>query len=179
MDQLIRRKKGRVTIEGFCIWCGNSCSSFRTSNYVVKILLIILPSFTVKKILGIPPEWRSGFRGHQKNGMWVLKARGKCPRGFNFMRDLVLNAQDISKASMKNERLLAPKSLVKTCWNGNLHSNIEVKWNATNNITDLVAQAAKMGYPSHSVNRSCWSSNLFQELFQAGQKYGVKYYMVY
>ncbi|WP_034550254.1 PolC-type DNA polymerase III [Carnobacterium funditum] len=164
MDQIIEEER-RVTIEGFVFDVEIRVLRSERQLLIVKIT-DYSSSFTVKKFSNTPED-EAAFAAIKK-GMWV-KARGSVQED-NFMRDLVLNAQDISESFHEERKDMAPKDSKRV--EMHLHSNMS-QMDATNNITDLVAQAAKWGHPAIAITDHAGAQS-FPDAFQAGQKYGVK-----
>ncbi|MGB3161175.1 MAG: PolC-type DNA polymerase III [Carnobacterium sp.] len=164
MDQIIEEER-RVTIEGYVFDVEIRVLRSERQLLIVKIT-DYTSSFTVKKFSNTPED-EAAFAAIKK-GMWV-KARGSVQED-NFMRDLVLNAQDISESFHEERKDNAPEGKKRV--EMHLHSNMS-QMDATNNITDLVAQAAKWGHPAIAITDHAGAQS-FPDAYQAGQKYGVK-----
>ena len=164
MDQIIEEER-RVTIEGYVFDVEIRVLRSERQLLIVKIT-DYTSSFTVKKFSNTPED-EAAFAAIKK-GMWV-KARGSIQED-NFMRDLVLNAQDISETFHEERKDTSPEGDKRV--EMHLHSNMS-QMDATNNITDLVAQAAKWGHPAIAITDHSGAQS-FPDAFQAGQKYGVK-----
>ncbi|WP_313470239.1 PolC-type DNA polymerase III N-terminal domain-containing protein, partial [Carnobacterium sp.] len=142
MDQILEEER-RVTIEGFVFDVEIRVLRSERQLMIIKIT-DYTSSFTVKKFSN-SPEDEAAFAALKK-GMWV-KARGSVQED-NFMRDLVLNAQDITECFHEERKDTAAEGQKRV--EMHLHSNMSTM-DATNNMTDLVAQAAKWGHPAIAI----------------------------
>ncbi|MCA9765648.1 MAG: PolC-type DNA polymerase III [Carnobacterium sp.] len=164
MDQVIEEER-RVTIEGYVFDVEIRVLRSERQLLIVKIT-DYSSSFTVKKFSNTPED-EAAFAAIKK-GMWI-KARGSVQED-NFMRDLVLNAQDLSESFHEERKDLAPQGDKRV--EMHLHSNMS-QMDATNNITDLVAQAAKWGHPAIAITDHAGAQS-FPDAFHAGKKHGIK-----
>ncbi|MGX7395554.1 PolC-type DNA polymerase III [Carnobacterium mobile] len=164
MDQILEEER-RVTIEGFVFDVEIRVLRSERQLMIIKIT-DYTSSFTVKKFSN-SPEDEAAFAALKK-GLWV-KARGSVQED-NFMRDLVLNAQDITECFHEERKDTAAEGHKRV--EMHLHSNMSTM-DATNNVTDLVAQAAKWGHPAIAITDHAGAQS-FPDAFHAGQKHGVK-----
>ena len=103
-----------------------------------------------------------------KQGMWV-RARGSVQED-SFMRDLTINAYDINEISHATRQDTAPADQKRV--ELHLHSNMSAM-DATNTVSDFVAQAAKWGQPAIAITDHS-GAQAFPEAFAAGQKNKIK-----
>lgn len=164
MDQVTEEER-RVTIEGFVFDVEIRVLRSERQLLIVKIT-DYTSSFAVKKFSN-SPEDEAAFASIQK-GMW-LRARGSVQED-SFMRDLVMNAQDITE--WKHEERKDTSNEEEKRVELHLHSNMS-QMDATNSVTDLVAQAAKWGHPAVAVTDHAGAQS-FPDAFNAGKKNGIK-----
>ncbi|MEG0293374.1 PolC-type DNA polymerase III [Enterococcus sp.] len=103
-----------------------------------------------------------------KKGMW-LKVRGSVQED-TFMRDLVMNGQDIIEVAHENRKDYGPEGKKRV--ELHLHSNMSTM-DATNSISDLVAQAGKWGHKAIAITDH-GGAQAYPDAHQAGKKAGVK-----
>ena len=103
-----------------------------------------------------------------KKGMWV-RVRGSVKED-NFSHELTIQAQDIMEVSHETRKDYAKEDEKRI--ELHLHSNMSTM-DATNSITDLVAQAGKWGHPAIAITDH-GGAQAFPEAHQAGKKAGVK-----
>lgn len=103
-----------------------------------------------------------------KKGKWV-RVRGSVQED-TFMRDLVVNARDIQEVRVPERQDRAPENEKRA--ELHLHTNMS-QMDATNSITDFVAQAAKWGHSAIAVTDHA-VAQAYPEAHAAGQKHGVK-----
>ncbi|ALV21155.1 PolC-type DNA polymerase III [Carnobacterium antarcticum] len=164
MDQIVEEER-RVTIEGYVFDVDIRVLRSERQIMIVKIT-DYTSSFSVKKFSN-SPEDEAAFAAIKK-GMWI-RARGSVQED-NFMRDLVLNAQDITECFHEDRQDTAPEGDKRV--EMHLHSNMS-QMDATNNVTDLVTQAAKWGHPAVAITDHAGAQS-FPDAFHAGKKHGIK-----
>ena len=103
-----------------------------------------------------------------KVGQWV-KVKGNVQED-SYMRDLVINAYDINEVKHEGRKDTAPEDEKRV--ELHLHSNMSMM-DATNSISDFVAQAAKWGQKAIAITDHS-TLQAFPEAHSAGQKNGVK-----
>lgn len=103
-----------------------------------------------------------------KNGMWI-KVRGNVQED-NYMRDLAINAYDINEVSHESRKDTAPENEKRV--ELHVHSNMSMM-DATNSISDYVAQAAKWGHKAIAITDH-GTLQAFPEAHSAGKKNGIK-----
>lgn len=103
-----------------------------------------------------------------KVGQWV-KVKGNVQED-SYMRDLVINAYDINEVKHEGRKDTAPENEKRV--ELHLHSNMSMM-DATNSISDFVAQAAKWGQKAIAITDHS-TLQAFPEAHSAGQKNGVK-----
>ncbi len=160
----IVEEERRVTIEGMIF--DKEVRELRSKR---KILILKMTdytsSFSVKKFSN--NETDEAIFDAIKINSWV-KVRGSVQED-TFMRDLVMNAQDIQEVSHpKRQDTHEGKKRVEL----HLHTNMS-QMDATNSITDFVKQAKDWGHTAIAVTDH-GGAQAFPEAYQAGQKSGVK-----
>ena len=103
-----------------------------------------------------------------KPGKWI-KARGSVQED-TYMRDLTINAYDIMEVHHEERQDTAPEDQKRVEFH--LHTNMS-QMDATNSISDYVAQAAKWGQKAIAVTDH-GGLQAFPEAHTAGQKNNVK-----
>ena len=105
-------------------------------------------------------------------GSWV-KVRGSVQED-TFMRDLVMNAQDLIevKHEIRKDYALEGEKRVEL----HLHSNMSTM-DATNNISDLVAQAGKWGHKAIAITDHGGARKLSQMPIMRVKKLALRFYM--
>ena len=99
----------------------------------------------------------------------MLKVRGSIQED-TFVRDLVMNAQDIIEVKHAPRKDYAPDDEKRV--ELHVHSNMSTM-DATNSISDLVAQAGKWGHKAIAITDH-GGAQAFPEAHSAGKKAGVK-----
>lgn len=164
MDQIIEEER-RVTVEGYVF--DKEIRELRSKR---KILILKITdytsSFAVKK-------FSNGEKDEQifeaiKVGSW-LKVRGSVQED-TFMRDLVMNGQDIVEVKHDVRKDYAPEGQKRV--ELHLHSNMSTM-DATASMSDYVAQAAKWGHSAIAITDHAGAQS-FPEAHSAGKKHGVK-----
>ncbi len=123
-------------------------------------------SFTVKKFSRGDED--EAIFAAMKKGIWV-KVKGSVQED-NFMRDLVVNARDMQEVKHAARQDTAPEGQKRV--ELHLHSNMS-QMDATNSISDYVAQAAKWGQKAIAITDHA-ALQAFPEAHAAGNKNGVK-----
>ncbi|PIO84397.1 PolC-type DNA polymerase III [Loigolactobacillus backii] len=123
-------------------------------------------SFTVKKFSRTDEDEQ--LFAAMKPGIWV-KVKGSIQED-NFMRDLVLNGRDIQQIKHQERLDQAPEGEKRV--ELHLHTNMS-QMDATNNISEYVAQAAKWGQTAVAVTDHA-AVQAFPEAHTAGLKNNVK-----
>lgn len=98
-----------------------------------------------------------------------VKVRGSVQED-TFMRDLVMNAQDLIEVAHESRKDYASEDRKRV--ELHLHSNMSTM-DATNSISDLVAQAGKWGHKAIAITDHGGAQS-FPDAHQAGKKAGVK-----
>lgn len=161
----ILEEERRVTLEGFIF--DKEVRELRSKR---KILILKITdytsSFIVKKFSNNEKD-EQVFDAISK-GSWV-KVRGSIQED-TFMRDLVMNAQDLIEVKHPPRKDYAPadKKRVEL----HLHSNMSTM-DATNNVGDFVTQAAKWGHKAIAITDHA-GAQAFPDAHSAGKKHGVK-----
>ena len=103
-----------------------------------------------------------------KKGIWV-RVRGSVQED-TFMRDLVINARDVNEVKVPERKDYAPDNEKRV--ELHLHSNMS-SMDATNSVSDLVAQAAKWGHKAIAITDHA-TAQAYPDAHAAGQKHGIK-----
>ncbi|AEB29776.1 DNA polymerase III PolC [Carnobacterium sp. 17-4] len=164
MDQIVEEER-RVTIEGYVFDVEVRVLRSERQLLILK-MTDYTSSFSVKKFSN-SPEDEAAFAAVKK-GMWI-RVRGSVQED-NFMRDLVLNAQDITEWDHETRKDTAPEDNKRV--ELHLHSNMS-QMDATNTVVDLVDQAAKWGHKAVAITDH-FGAQSFPDAFHAGQKNGIK-----
>ena len=161
----IIEEERRVTIQGYVF--DKEVRELRSKR---KILILKITdytsSFSVKKFSNNEKDEQI-FEAIAK-GSWV-KVRGSVQED-TFMRDLVMNAQDLIEVKHEIRKDYAPEGEKRV--ELHLHSNMSTM-DATNNISDLVAQAGKWGHKAIAITDH-GGAQAFPDAHHAGEKAGVK-----
>lgn len=164
MSEIIEEER-RVTIEGYVF--DKEIRVLRSERQIMILKITDYTSSFSVKMFSNSPEDEAAFAALQK-GMWV-RARGSVQED-SFMRDLVMSARDVTEWKHEARKDTAAEGDKRV--ELHLHSNMS-QMDATNNITDLVAQAAKWGQPAIAITDHGGAQS-FPDAFHAGQKHGVK-----
>ncbi len=161
----ILEEERRVTIQGYIF--DKEVRELRSNR---KILIIKMTDYTSSFIV---KKFSNGEKDEQifdaiKKGSWV-KVRGSVQED-TFMRDLVMNAQDLIEVAHESRKDYAPEDRKRV--ELHLHSNMSTM-DATNSISDLVAQAGKWGHKALAITDH-GGAQAFPDAHQAGKKAGVK-----
>lgn len=161
----ILEEERRATIQGYVF--DKEVRELRSKR---KILILKITdytsSFSVKKFSNGEKD-EQVFEAITK-GSW-LKIRGSVQED-TFMRDLVMNAQDIIELKHEPRKDYAPADEKRV--ELHLHSNMSTM-DATNNVADFVAQAGKWGHKAIAITDH-GGAQAFPDAHQAGKKAGVK-----
>lgn len=161
----ITDEERRVTIEGYVF--DVDVRDLRSGRQILVMKVTdYTSSFSIKKFSN-NAEDEAAFAAIKK-GMW-FKVRGSVQED-TYMRDLVMNGQDITQVSHRERQDDAPEEDKRV--ELHVHSNMS-QMDATNPITDIVEQAAKWGHPAVAITDHAGAQG-FPEAFQAGQDYGIK-----
>jgi DNA polymerase-3 subunit alpha (Gram-positive type) len=161
----ILEEERRVTIQGYVF--DKEVRELRSKR---KILILKITDYTSSFIV---KKFSNGEKDEQifdaiSKGSW-LKVRGSIQED-TFMRDLVMNAQDLVEIKHDTRKDYAPEGEKRV--ELHLHSNMSTM-DATNNISDLVAQAGKWGHKAIAITDH-GGAQAFPDAHQAGKKAGVK-----
>lgn len=161
----IQEEERRVTIEGYVF--DVEVKELRSKRKLMTLKLTdYTSSFSVKKFSNGEQDEQI-FEAVSK-GSW-LRIRGGIQED-TYMRDLVMNAQDITEVKHPPRKDLAPEGEKRV--ELHLHSNMSMM-DATNSVSDFVAQAGKWGHKAIAVtDHAC--AQAFPEAYSAGKKAGVK-----
>lgn len=161
----IIEEERRVTIQGYVF--DKEVRELRSKR---KILILKITdytsSFSVKKFSNNEKD-EQVFDAIAK-GSWV-KVRGSVQED-TFMRDLVMNAQDLLEVKHEARKDYAPEGEKRV--ELHLHSNMSTM-DATNNVADFVAQAGKWGHKAIAITDHGGAQG-FPDAHHAGEKAGVK-----
>ncbi len=161
----ITEEERRVTIEGYVF--SKEVRDLRSGR---KILIIKMTdytsSFSVKKFSNNDKDV-AVFEAI-KEGSW-LKVRGSIQED-TFMRDLVMNCQDLIEVKHAERKDTAPENQKRV----ELHAHTNMStMDAVSSATALVTQAAKWGMPAIAITDHA-GAQAFPDAYHAGQKNGVK-----
>lgn len=161
----ILEEERRITIEGYIF--DKEVRDLRSGRQILTLKITdYTSSFVVKKFSN--NETDEQIFDAIKKGSWI-RARGSIQED-TFMRDLVMNAQDLMEVKHAARKDYAPddKKRVEL----HLHTNMSTM-DATNSATDLVTQAGKWGHKAIAITDH-GGAQAFPEAYQAGEKAGVK-----
>lgn len=164
----ILEEERRITIEGYVF--DTEVRELRSKR---KILILKITDYTSSFIV---KKFSSGEKDEQifdaiQTGKW-LKVRGSIQED-TFMRDLVMNAQDIAEVTHQERIDRAPDGEKRV--ELHLHTNMS-QMDATNKIGDFVSQAAKWGHKAIAVTDHGGAQS-FPDAYQSAKKAGIK--MIY
>ena len=164
----ILEEERRITIEGYIF--DKEVRELRSKR---KILILKITDYTSSFIV---KKFSSGEKDEQifdaiQTGKW-LKVRGSIQED-TFMRDLVMNAQDLVEVTHAQRVDRAPEDQKRV--ELHVHSNMS-QMDATNKIGDFVAQAAKWGHKAIAITDHGGAQS-FPDAHQAAKKAGIK--MIY
>lgn len=161
----IIEEERRVTFEGFVF--DAEVRELRTKR---KLLTIKVTDYTSSFIV---KKFSNGEKDEQifealTKGKW-LKIRGSIQED-TFQRDLVMIAQDIAEVKHDPRKDYAPADEKRV--ELHMHSNMSTM-DATNSVSDLVAQAGKWGHRGIAITDHGGAQG-FPDAYHAGEKAGVK-----
>ncbi|MBO0477062.1 PolC-type DNA polymerase III [Vagococcus sp. DIV0080] len=161
----IFEEERRVTLEGFVF--SKEVRDLRSGR---KILIIKMTdytsSFSVKKFSNNDKD--VAVFDAIKEGSW-LKVRGSIQED-TFMRDLVMNCQDLIEVKHATRKDTAPENEKRV----ELHTHTNMStMDGISGVGDLVAQAGKWGMPAIAITDHA-GAQAFPDAYHAGQKHGVK-----
>ncbi|MBL1227487.1 PolC-type DNA polymerase III [Enterococcus sp. BWR-S5] len=161
----ILEEERRVTIEGFIF--DKEIRELRSKR---KILILKITDYTSSFIV---KKFSNGEKDEQvfeaiKPKSWI-RVRGSVQED-TFMRDLVMNAQDLMEVTHESRKDYLPEGEKRV--ELHVHSNMSTM-DATNNIGDLVAQAGKWGHKAIAITDHGGAQG-FPDAHSAGKKAGVK-----
>ncbi|MGX7195394.1 PolC-type DNA polymerase III [Enterococcus olivae] len=161
----ILEEERRVTVQGYIF--DKEVRELRSKR---KLLILKITDYTSSFIV---KKFSSNEKDEQifdaiSKGSW-MKARGSIQED-TFMRDLVMNAQDLIEVKHDSRKDYAAENEKRV--ELHLHSNMSTM-DATNNVADLVAQAGKWGHKAIAITDH-GGAQAFPDAHQAGQKAGVK-----
>ncbi len=159
----ILEEERRVTIEGFIF--SKEVRELRSKR---KILILKMTDYTSSFVV---KKFSNGEKDEQifdaiAEKSWI-RVRGSIQED-TFMRDLVMNAQDIQEVKHPDRKDYSKEKRVEL----HLHSNMSTM-DATNHIGDLVAQAGKWGHKAIAITDHA-GAQAFPDAHAAGKKAGVK-----
>lgn len=161
----IYEEERRVTLEGFVF--DKEVRDLRSGRQILILKMTdYTSSFSIKKFSNNEKDM-AVFEAIKK-GSW-LRVRGSIQED-TFMRDLVMNCQDLAEIKHETRKDKAPEGQKRA--ELHLHTNMSTM-DATNNITDLVAQAGKWKMPALAVTDHAGAQS-FPDAYHAGQEHGVK-----
>ncbi len=164
MENILEEER-RLTIEGYIF--DKEVRELRSGRQILTLKITdYTSSFIVKKFSNNETDEQI-FEAIQK-GSWV-RVRGSIQED-TFVRDLVMNAQDLVEVKHASRKDYAPKDQKRV--ELHLHTNMSTM-DATNSASDLVAQAGKWGHKAIAVTDH-GGAQAFPEAYQAGEKAGVK-----
>lgn len=161
----IVEEERRVTIEGLIF--DKEVRELRSKR---KILILKITDYTSSFIV---KKFSNGEKDEQifdaiKKNSWI-KVRGSVQED-TFMRDLVMNGQDMIEISHPERKDYAPEGRKRV--ELHLHTNMSTM-DATNSASDLVAQAGRWGHKAIAITDH-GGAQAFPEAHSAGKKAGVK-----
>ncbi|MGK0551657.1 PolC-type DNA polymerase III [Enterococcus faecalis] len=161
----ILEEERRVTIEGYIF--DKEVRELRSKRKILTLKITdYTSSFVVKKFSNGEKDEQI-FDAIQPN-TWI-RVRGSIQED-TFMRDLVMNAQDLMEVAHAPRKDYASKGEKRV--ELHLHSNMSTM-DATNNIGDLVAQAGKWGHKAIAITDH-GGAQAFPDAHAAGKKADVK-----
>lgn len=157
----ILEEERRVTIEGYVF--DKEVRELRSKR---KILTLKITDYTSSFIV---KKFSNGEKDEQifeaiSKGSW-MKVRGSIQED-TFVRDLVMNAQDLMEVKHAPRKDYAPEGEKRV--ELHLHSNMSTM-DATNSVSDLVAQAGKWGHRAIAITDHGGAQS-FPEAHSAGKK---------
>lgn len=164
MSEILEEER-RVTIEGYVF--DVETRDLRSGRQILIIKMTdYTSSFIVKKFSNNDKD--VAVFGSIKKGMW-LKVRGSIQED-TFMRDLVMNGQDLIEVKKAKKKDKAPAGKKRVEFHA--HTNMSTM-DALPNAKDLVQQAADWGMPAIAITDHSGAQS-FPDAYHAGQANGVK-----
>lgn len=161
----ILEEERRVTIEGHVF--DVEARDLRSGRQILIIKMTdYTSSFIVKKFSN--GERDEAVFANIKKGMW-LRVRGSVQED-TFMRDLVMNGQDLAEVKKAVRQDKAPDDQKRVEFHA--HTNMSTM-DALPSAEDLVKKAADWGMPAIAITDH-GGAQAFPDAHHAGQKYGVK-----
>lgn len=161
----ITEEERSVVIEGYVF--DKEVREFKSERQLLTLKVTdYTSSFIVKKFSRTDED--KAFFAAFKTGMWV-RVRGSVQED-SFIHDLTVNAYDLQEVKHAKRVDSAPADEKRA--ELHLHSNMSMM-DATNSISDYVAQAAKWGQKAIAITDH-GTLQAFPEAHSAGQKHGVK-----
>lgn len=164
MEDILEEER-RVTIQGYVF--DKEVRELRSGRQLLILKITDYTSSFVAKKFSNGEKDEQAFDSLQQ-GSW-LKVRGSIQED-TFMRDLVMNAQDLTEVKHEERKDYAKEEEKRV--ELHLHSNMSTM-DATNSITELVEQAGKWGHNAIALTDH-GGAQAFPEAHQAGEKNGVK-----
>jgi len=164
MEDILEEER-RVTIQGYVF--DKEVRELRSGRQLLILKITDYTSSFVAKKFSNGEKDEQVFDSLQK-GSW-LKVRGSIQED-TFMRDLVMNAQDLTEVKHEERKDYAKEGEKRV--ELHLHSNMSTM-DATNSVTELVEQAGKWGHDAIALTDH-GGAQAFPEAHQAGEKNGVK-----
>lgn len=161
----ILEEERRITIEGFIF--DKEVRELRSKR---KILILKITDYTSSFVV---KKFSNGEKDEQvfdaiQPQSWI-RVRGSVQED-TFMRDLVMNAQDLMEVAHAPRKDYAPEGEKRV--ELHMHSNMSTM-DATNKVGDLVAQAGKWGHKAIAITDH-GGAQAFPDAHAAGKKAGVK-----
>ncbi|GMA08073.1 DNA polymerase III PolC-type [Tetragenococcus halophilus subsp. flandriensis] len=164
MDNILEEER-RMTIQGYVF--DKEVRELRSGRQLLILKITDYTSSFVAKKFSNGEKDEQVFEAIQA-GSW-LKVRGSIQED-TFMRDLVMNAQDLVEIKHESRKDYAKEDEKRV--ELHLHSNMSTM-DATNSVSELVEQAGKWGHKAVAVTDHGGVQS-FPEAHQAGQDNGVK-----
>lgn len=164
MDNILEEER-RMTIQGYVF--DKEVRELRSGRQLLILKITDYTSSFVAKKFSNGEKDEQVFEAIQA-GSW-LKVRGSIQED-TFMRDLVMNAQDLVEVKHESRKDYAKEDEKRV--ELHLHSNMSTM-DATNSVSELVEQAGKWGHKAVAVTDHGGVQS-FPEAHQAGQDNGVK-----
>ncbi|UQF70508.1 PolC-type DNA polymerase III [Vagococcus lutrae] len=161
----ILEEERRVTLEGYVF--DIEVRDLRSGRQILILKMTdYSSSFIVKKFSN--GEKDEAVFAALKKGMW-LKVRGSIQED-TFMRDLVMNAQDLVEVKKSVRKDTAPADQKRVEFHA--HTNMSTM-DGIVSASDLVARAGEWGMPAIAITDHSGAQS-FPDAHHAGQKHGVK-----
>ncbi|MGY3777416.1 PolC-type DNA polymerase III [Isobaculum melis] len=161
----ILEEERRVTIEGYVF--DKEIRELRSGRHIMILKITDYTSSFSVKMFSSNAEDEAAFAALSK-GMWV-RARGGVQED-SFMRDLVMNARDITEWKHDSRKDTAPEGQKRS--ELHLHTPMS-QMDAVSSVEALVGQAGKWGHPAIAITDHSGAQS-FPDAHWAGKKHGVK-----